>query len=291
MPPKASLANSRRPALIAAAFACAIFGAMLAAAASEAKAEVEAEDGFHLRRIAMGTDIEDERLRSKDGSQPRQLLGMYPYLQADAHYDELFYFGGKAGPRKLTGQVGDGAAALKGDAYGYRVSGYGAYMALPGLLFGLGVAYQLDSGELSNAFAVLNAELSGYEIRPQVLAIIPYKGFEFEFSAAAIFTDANLAVDGAADERFKTHEAETGFEVLAPLTDGIDVMLGVEGRYTWREDVVLGGQRRDKYSALFEAGLDFAMPSDITMQFRFETRPLDSVANDKIYTFKLVKNF
>jgi len=265
-------------------------GAMIAVTGDRAAAMPEMGDGFKLRKMSVATDIEDERLRSKNGSQARRLLGLYPHLAADARYDR-FYFGGKAGPRKLTGLVGDGPGAFRVDAYGYRLSGYGAWMPIPGLFVGVGGAYQKDSGELTNAFAQLNAELSGYEIRPQILAVVPYDDVEFEFFVGANLIDATLVVDGFNDERFKTEDADAGAEILAPLVDGIHVMLGVEGRYTWRQDVVLGGAGRDKYSAKFETGLDFAMPSDTTLQIRLDMRPRDSAANDQLLRAKLVRTY
>lgn len=274
-------------------FAClAICCAIVAGTGTDAHATAmpEPDGGFKLRKIAVATDIEDERLRSKNGSQSRRLLGAYPHMSADARYDR-FYFGGKLGPRKLTGLVGDGPGAFRVDAFGYRVSGYGAWAPIPGLFVGLGGAYQKDSGELSNAFVQLNAELDGYEIRPLILAVVPYEELEFEFFVGANLIDATLVVDGFPDERFKTEDADAGAEILAPLVDGVHIMLGVEGRYTWRQDVVLGGAGRDKYSAKFEAGLDFAMPSDTTFQVRLDMRPFDSVANDRIFSFKLVRKF
>ena len=231
-----------------------------------------------------------ETLGSLNGSTPRELVTPFANVGAEFAHGNWF-FGLEAGARSMSGTIGSGPTALSVNSRGLRTTGYVAHQLVPGLIAGLGGVYQLDTGSLSNDFVDVDAMLEGGELLPFLLAFVPVADGKFEIGANGNLVRARLRIQGQPTDFFNTYDAEFGVKWAGPVHQLIMLELGGTGRYTFREDVVLGGASRAKLSARFEAALSFAIDTNTEVMLSGYYRAFDELLSEDGVNLQIKRSF
>lgn len=244
--------------------------------------------------IYAGAAIDAERRASLAGSTPSDLESIGPQAGVDLLWGN-FAFGGVFEGRRTKGDFGAGVFTTDVKARGGSIEAYGAYQVLPdivpGFFLGLGGTYSYDKGNARAFGASADLTLKSTELSPFAYYFIPVGKGAAEFTLTINALESRLEIQGTPTEKLSARETTLLAQYRAPVFGGINIMAGLEGRYSFKEEPGLGSAARDTVSVKALTGLRIGITVDTILDIEGEIRAFDEVIDETSFTVKLRKAF
>lgn len=243
-------------------------------------------DAEQVTTYRLETKVENASLRSNGVSLPQDIT-TYTLEGGVDVFRGPFLYGGSLGVRRLDGQIGNGATATDIRATGAQTVLYGAWSPVSPVYLGLAGVVQRDKGVFDTIFGPLESSLDAAEIRPFVLAVLPYRGWTLRAATAVEVIHGRLAVETAADTVFTDVIGLAELAVTGPPIEQVVGELGVEVRRIFRQDVLLGGTERSPWSAKFLAKLSAPVTDHAALVLSGSFRAFDDASSDTAASLRL----
>ncbi len=244
--------------------------------------------------IYAGASLDREERNSIGGSTPSDLESIGPEIGVDLVWGN-FAFGGVLEGRETNGDFGAGFFFTEVSARGGSVEVYGAYQAapgtLPGFYLGLAGTYSYDAGDVQAFGAKADLALESGEISPFAYYYLEFGKATAEFTLSANISEARLEIQGTPTEHLSARNTELLAQYRAPIFGGISMMVGIEGRYSFKEEPGLGSAARDPVSAKLLGGMRFQLTGNTALDLEGEVRIADEVVDNTGLAIRLRRSF